>query len=242
VFRVPSLGEAARLAEAIAQASGIAGAGVLLTLADTRVSVRLSRDIWNLEQSHIQFAQAVPAVARKLGAVPDRTAVQEVQVAIAAKRDEMDVGFWRAVLGYIPMADDNAVDPLGHGSTVWMQELNQAKPVAPCYAHRRVCRAREGQGADRCGRRCRRSYRRRVTCASALDARRPRGQPRLYLRVAGWREEEQMNLALLTRRALESALRSIESAEGPLIPFTFVLGESCLQWRTGGMLRRATVE
>ena len=129
VFRVPSLSEAVRLAEAIAQAPGIAGAGVLLTLADTRVSVRLSRDIWNLEQSHIQLAQAVSAVAREHGAVPDRASVQEVQVAIAAKRDEIDVGFWRAVLGYIPMADDNAVDPLGHGSTVWMQELNQAKPL-----------------------------------------------------------------------------------------------------------------
>ena len=129
VFRVPSLSEAARLAEAVAQAPGIAGAGVLLTLADTRVSVRLSRDIWNLEQAHIQLAQAVSAVARELGAVPDRAAVQEVQVAIAAKRDAIDVGFWRAVLGYTPMADDNAVDPLGHGSTVWMQELDQAKPL-----------------------------------------------------------------------------------------------------------------
>lgn len=129
VFRVPSLSEAARLAEAVAKAPGIAGAGVLLTLADTRVSVRLSRDIWNLEQSHIQLAQAVSSVARELGAVPDRAAVQEVQVAIAAKREAIDIGFWRAVLGYTPMADDNAVDPLGHGSTVWMQELDQAKPL-----------------------------------------------------------------------------------------------------------------
>jgi 4a-hydroxytetrahydrobiopterin dehydratase len=129
VFRVPSLSEAARLAEAIAQAPGIAGAGVLLTLADTRVSVRLSRDIWNLEQSHIQLAHAVSTIARAHGAVPDRAAVQEVQVAIAAKRDEIDAGFWRAVLGYIPMADDNTVDPLGHGSTVWMQELDQAKSL-----------------------------------------------------------------------------------------------------------------
>jgi 4a-hydroxytetrahydrobiopterin dehydratase len=129
VFRVPSLSEAARLAEAISQAPGVAGAGVLLTLADTRLSVRLSRDIWNLEQSHIQLARAVSTIARELGAVPERAAVQEVQVAIAAKREAVDVGFWRAVLGYIPMADDNAVDPLGHGSTVWMQELDQAKPL-----------------------------------------------------------------------------------------------------------------
>ena len=27
------------------------------------------------------------------------------------------------------MADDNAVDPLGHGSTIWMQEIDQAKPL-----------------------------------------------------------------------------------------------------------------
>jgi 4a-hydroxytetrahydrobiopterin dehydratase len=127
VFRVGSLGEAARLAEAVAKAPGIAGAGVLLTLADTHVTIRLSRDIWNLEPRHVQLARAVSAVARRHGAVPDRAAVQEVQVAIAAKRDAIDVRFWRAVLGYTPMADDNAVDPLGHGSTVWMQELDQSK-------------------------------------------------------------------------------------------------------------------
>ena len=129
VFRVSSLGEAARLAEAVVKAPGIAGAGVLLTLADTRVTVRLSRDIWDLEPRHVQLARAVSAVARQHGAVPDRAAVQEVQVAIAAKRDAIDVGFWRAVLGYTPRSDDNAVDPLGHGSTVWMQELDQAKPL-----------------------------------------------------------------------------------------------------------------
>jgi 4a-hydroxytetrahydrobiopterin dehydratase len=129
VFRVGSLSEAARLADAIAKAPGIAGAGVLLTLADTCVTVRLSRDLWSLEPLHMQLARTVSAVAREHDAVPDRAAVQEVQVAIAAKRDAIDVGFWRAVLGYIPMADDNAVDPLGHGSTVWMQELDQAKSL-----------------------------------------------------------------------------------------------------------------
>ncbi len=129
VFRVGSLSEAARLAEAVAKTPGIAGAGLLLTLADSRVTVRLSRDVWSLEPWHVELARAVSAVAREYGAVPERAAVQEVQVAIAAKRDAIDVGFWRAVLGYTPMADDNAVDPLGHGSTIWMQELAQAKPL-----------------------------------------------------------------------------------------------------------------
>ena len=121
--------ESRRFAEAVANAPGIAGAGVLLTLADTRVTVRLSRDIWNLEPRHVQLARDVSAIARRLGAFADRAAVQEVQVAIAPNRDAIDVGFWRAVLGYTPMADDNAVDPLGHGSTVWMQGLDDAKPL-----------------------------------------------------------------------------------------------------------------
>lgn len=128
-FRVGSLSEAARLAEAVAKALSMAGTGVLLTLTDTLVTVRLSRDVWSLEPRHVQLARAVSAMAREYGAVPDRAAVHEVQVAIAAKRDEIDIVFWRAVLGYAPIAEDNAVDPLGHGSTVWMQELERAKPL-----------------------------------------------------------------------------------------------------------------
>jgi 4a-hydroxytetrahydrobiopterin dehydratase len=129
VFRVGSLGDAARLAEAVAKVPGLAGSGTLLTIGDTSVTVRFCRDLWQLEPGHIDVARAVSAVARAHGAPADRAAVQEVQLAIAAKRDEIDVGFWRAVLGYLPMADDNAVDPLGHGSTVWMQEIDDAKPL-----------------------------------------------------------------------------------------------------------------
>jgi 4a-hydroxytetrahydrobiopterin dehydratase len=129
VFRVGSLGDAARLAETVAKLPGASGAGVLLTLADSCVTVRLSRDLWSLEPWHVVLAKAVSAAARDHGALPDRVAVQEVQVAIAAKSDAMDLAFWRAVLGYVPMADDNAVDPLGHGSTVWMQEIDQTKSL-----------------------------------------------------------------------------------------------------------------
>jgi 4a-hydroxytetrahydrobiopterin dehydratase len=98
-------------------------------LADGRLTIRLTRDLWRLDLGHIELARAVSAVAFAHGAKPDRSSAQEVQLAIAAKRAAIDVGFWRAVLGYAPVADDNAVDPLGHGSTVWMQELDDAKPL-----------------------------------------------------------------------------------------------------------------
>jgi 4a-hydroxytetrahydrobiopterin dehydratase len=129
VFRVGSLGEALQLAQAIAQIPGLEDAGVLMTIADGSLTVRLTRDLWQLEARHIDLARAVSAIAREHHAPADRSAVQEVQVAIAAKRAAIDIDFWRAVLGYVPVADDNAVDPLGHGSTVWMQELDEVKPL-----------------------------------------------------------------------------------------------------------------
>jgi 4a-hydroxytetrahydrobiopterin dehydratase len=127
VFRVASLSDAARLAEAVAQISGLDGA--LMTLADGQLTVRLTRGVLRLEERHVELARAISAVAREHGAVADRTLAQEVRLAVAAQPDAIDVGFWRAVLGYDELAEDNAIDPLGHGSTVWMQNLDPAKSL-----------------------------------------------------------------------------------------------------------------
>ena len=44
-------------------------------------------------------------------------------------RETVDVGFWRAVLGYAELDDDHAVDPSATGRWVRMQDLDEAKPV-----------------------------------------------------------------------------------------------------------------
>jgi 4a-hydroxytetrahydrobiopterin dehydratase len=129
VFRMGTLAEAAQLASAVAEVPGVAEIGAVLTVSGAGLSVRLTRGVEQLEASHIEVARAVSAVAATHGAVADRSAVQEVQLAIAARPDELDVGFWRAVLGYSTLAPDNGVDPLGHGSTFWMQDLNPEKPL-----------------------------------------------------------------------------------------------------------------
>jgi 4a-hydroxytetrahydrobiopterin dehydratase len=100
-----------------------------MTLTDGRLTVRLTRGMFQLEQRHVEQARAVSAVARAHGATADRTLVQEVQLAVAAQPDAVDVTFWRAVLGYAELDYDNAVDPLGHGSTVWMQSLDPARSL-----------------------------------------------------------------------------------------------------------------
>ena len=129
VFRVDSLAAAAELALAVAGAPGFAGSGSLLTVRDGHLTVRLTRDVWHLEDQHVDLARSVSAIAEEHGAVADRGAVQEVQVAVSAKPEEVDVAFWRAVLGYDPASDDNAVDTLGHSSTVWLQELDRDRPL-----------------------------------------------------------------------------------------------------------------
>lgn len=128
VFRVGSLQEAARLAAAVADVPDLEPR-TLLTAASDRLTVKLTREMWGTEQRHVEAARAISAVAREHGAVADRGAVQEVQLAVAAKPEAIDLGFWRAVLGYAPMHEDNAIDPLGQGSTVWMQDLDPNKPL-----------------------------------------------------------------------------------------------------------------
>ena len=133
VFRVASLGEAAALAATIAQVPDLERSGVLMTVASDRLTVRLTRGVFRLEPYHVDLARAVSKVARSRGAVADRGAVQEVQLAIASKPVAVNVEFWRAVLGYSPLAQDNAIDPLGHGSTVWMQgSTPTSNSVTPC--------------------------------------------------------------------------------------------------------------
>jgi 4a-hydroxytetrahydrobiopterin dehydratase len=129
VFRAGSAAEAARLAVAVAEVDGIEGSRASFSISNGSLIIKLTRELWGVEPGHIEVARAISAIAREHGATPDRAAVQEIQVAIAARPDTIDVGFWRAVLGYEPMAEDNGVDPLGQSSTVWMQDLDPGKSL-----------------------------------------------------------------------------------------------------------------
>jgi 4a-hydroxytetrahydrobiopterin dehydratase len=129
VFVTETLADAAELARAIAQLPGLEGTHAQLTIVSKRLTVRLTRETWKIEPHHIDLAREISRVAKSLGAVSDPKQVQEVQFAIAAKTEAIDLGFWRAVLGYEPMLEDNAIDPLGVSSTVWMQDIEAGKSL-----------------------------------------------------------------------------------------------------------------
>ena len=129
VFVTENLVDAAELARAVAQLPGLDGSHAQLAIVSKRLTVRLTREIWKIEAEHIELAREISKVAKSLGAVADPNQVQEVQFAIAAKPDAIDLTFWKAVLGYDPMLEDNAIDPLGVSSTVWMQDIEEGKTL-----------------------------------------------------------------------------------------------------------------
>lgn len=129
VFQTDSLSSSAEIARAISQLPGLDGSHAQLTIVSKRLTVRLTREVWKIEAEHINLAREISKVAKSLGAVARPDQVQEVQFAIAAKPAAIDLGFWRAVLGYEPMLEDNAIDPLGVSSTVWMQDIEEGKSL-----------------------------------------------------------------------------------------------------------------
>ena len=129
VFETNTLIEAAQLASLIAQLPGLDGTPAHMSIVTKSLTIRLTREVSTIETEHIAIARQISDLAKSVGAIGNPSQVQEVQFAIAAKPDSVDLDFWRAVLGYQPMLDDAGIDPLGVSSSVWMQELDESKPL-----------------------------------------------------------------------------------------------------------------
>jgi 4a-hydroxytetrahydrobiopterin dehydratase len=92
------------------------------------VTVRLTADREHgLSRRDLELARQISAAASALGAPAD-AAVQDVQVTI----DALDVpavrAFWRAVLGYREVGDEDLLDPHAHGPSLWFQDMEAPRP------------------------------------------------------------------------------------------------------------------
>jgi 4a-hydroxytetrahydrobiopterin dehydratase len=92
------------------------------------VTVRLTADgEHGLSRRDLELARQISAAASALGAPAD-AAVQDVQVTI----DALDVpavrAFWRAVLGYREVGDEDLLDPHAHGPSLWFQDMDVPRP------------------------------------------------------------------------------------------------------------------
>jgi 4a-hydroxytetrahydrobiopterin dehydratase len=74
------------------------------------------------------LAEQISGAARELGASADLTGLQHIQVAIDALVIPDVLPFWRAVLGYEQVGDEDLLDPDLEGPPLWFQQMDTPRP------------------------------------------------------------------------------------------------------------------
>ena len=128
-FRTGSFAAGVALVDAIGRLADAAHHHPAVDLRDAGVTVRLrTDDIGGLSERDVMLVRQISAAARALDVPADPTAVQTVQVAIDALVGPAVRPFWRAVLGYQEVGDEDLVDPHGRGPSVWFQQMDAPRP------------------------------------------------------------------------------------------------------------------
>jgi 4a-hydroxytetrahydrobiopterin dehydratase len=124
-YRCASLAEAAAFAAEIARAAEVLPRPHL-DLRDGSISIRLpaheAEEMW-VDDDDLAAARWIQSRARALGMTPDPGSLRQVQFAVAHAPEVEVRGFWRAVLGYEPLGDEDARDPDERNPRLWFHEL-----------------------------------------------------------------------------------------------------------------------
>jgi 4a-hydroxytetrahydrobiopterin dehydratase len=129
LFRTGSFAAGVALVEAIGRLAGAANHHPDVDLRPESLIVLLrSQGIDGLSQRDVELARQISAAARQLDIPADPAAVQTVQVTIDALVGPDVMPFWRALLGYQDMGDEDLVDPRRRGPSIWFQEMDAPRP------------------------------------------------------------------------------------------------------------------
>jgi 4a-hydroxytetrahydrobiopterin dehydratase len=91
------------------------------------VRLRSGRD-GRLSERDVALARQISAVASELDLPIDLDGVQSIQVAIDALVIPDVLPFWRAVLGYQEVDDEDLIDPRFQGPPFWFQQMDAPRP------------------------------------------------------------------------------------------------------------------
>ena len=127
-FRTQSFAKGVSLVDAIGVLADAANHHPDVDLRYGGLTVRLwTHDVDGLSERDIELARRISAAARELGIPADPAAVQEVQVSVDAIDAAKLMPFWRAVLGYRQLGDEDLLDPRGRGPSFWFQRMGTAR-------------------------------------------------------------------------------------------------------------------
>jgi 4a-hydroxytetrahydrobiopterin dehydratase len=128
-FRTRSFAKGVALVDAIGVLADAANHHPDVDLRYTSVTVRLwTHDVDGLSERDVDLARRISAAARELDIPADPAAVQDVQVAIDALVTPDVMPFWRAVLGYRQVGDEDLLDPRTRGPSIWFQHMDAPRP------------------------------------------------------------------------------------------------------------------
>lgn len=114
-----------RLVEAIGAAAEAVNHHPDVTLTYPKVDVTLvSHDAGCVTQRDLDLARTISDLARDLGVGSDPAGLAQLELALDTPDSAAVQPFWRAFLGYEPLADeaDELRDPHGHGPNIWLQD------------------------------------------------------------------------------------------------------------------------
>jgi 4a-hydroxytetrahydrobiopterin dehydratase len=128
-FRTGSFAAGVALVDAIGGLADAADHHPDVDLRYRGVTVRLwTHDIDGLSERDVGLARQISEAARRLGVPAAPADVQDVQIAIDALVGPDVVPFWRAVLGYRQVGDEDLLDPRGRGPSLWFQHMDAPRP------------------------------------------------------------------------------------------------------------------
>jgi 4a-hydroxytetrahydrobiopterin dehydratase len=128
-FQAGSFGTRAALVHAISELPAAAGHHVDVDLRSEGVTVRLfTHDPGGLSSHDVELARQISAAAHKLGVFADPSGVQHVQVSIDALVTAEVRPFWRAVLGYQAVGDEDLLDLHRCGPPFTFQQMDAPRP------------------------------------------------------------------------------------------------------------------
>jgi 4a-hydroxytetrahydrobiopterin dehydratase len=128
-FRTVSFAAGVALVDAIGRLADASNHHPDVDLRSDGVTVRLrTHSVRGLTESDVALARQISAAARELGVPVDLTGLQIVQVAIDALGIPDVMPFWRAVLGYQEVGDEDLLDPHLQGPPFWFQQMDAPRP------------------------------------------------------------------------------------------------------------------
>jgi 4a-hydroxytetrahydrobiopterin dehydratase len=127
-FRTGSFAEGVALVDAIGKLADAASHHPDVSLRSEGVTVKLTTTtpdhfFW-LSERDIDMARQITQAARELGVRGDPSVVQTIQLTIDVLVPAKVMPFWRAVLGYRQVGDEDLLDPRSEGPPIWFQQMD----------------------------------------------------------------------------------------------------------------------